>query len=196
MRRSTPLVLVLLALLLPPGAIPAQETEAPGQPPPVPEEVTGMVAVPLPFTRMTGRVLQKDGVTPVRDAEVRLTSLLDGTLHTTRSRKDGRYRVDLPLGRYRLSIERRMEVFTSPSHYIIPWGTPVAMDFLLLPDFEEGAKPAAPSARDLPAPVAEAERVVGSIVDMAPAARPRRSWRWAETLGFLGTALAVAIAAD
>jgi hypothetical protein len=191
MRRSAPLTLVLLALGLLPPLPAAQDAPAPPT-----EVVSGLEAVPAPTTRLTGRVLQKDGLTPVRDAELRLTNLLDGTLHTARSRKDGRYRVELPLGTYGLSIERRMEVFTSPSHYVIPWGTPVAMDFLLLPDFEEEAPPGAPTMRNLPVPVPDKERVVGSIVDMAPSARARRSWRWAETLGFLGTALVIAVAAD
>lgn len=206
-----------LALLIPPSAAGAQPPAAPvphpaaaptqpppraeqaadpGEPAPEAEADSGMVAVPVPSTRLSGRVLQKDGVAGVRDVELRLTNLLDGTLHTTRSDGEGRYRIALPLGRYSLAIERRMEVYASPSHYTIPWGTPVAMDFLLLPDFEEGDRPTAPSAHALPSPRPEKERVVGTIVDMAPSARAPKRWRWSETLGFVGAALAVAIASN
>jgi len=181
--------ILLTALLLPSPA--RAEKGAPAA-----EVVSELQAVPVPAVRMAGRVLEKDGVTTVREAELRLTNLLDGSLSRTRTGKDGRYRLDLPLGRYSLAIERRMEVFASPSRYTVPWGSPLAMDFLLLPDFETGGPAASPMARDLPDPRPDKERVIGSIVDMASTSRAHKPWRWTETLAFLGTAIAVAIAGN
>lgn len=190
MKPTRAFVMMVLSVLLMPSPARPQEGAL------VTDVVSGMQAVPVPAVRMSGRVLEKDGVTPVREAELRLTNMLDGSLSTARSRKDGRYRLELPLGRYSLAIERRMEVFASPSRYTVPFGAPLTMDFLLLPDFETAGAAAPKTARDLPDPRPEQERVVGSVVDMAPTAKARKPWHWAETLGFLGTAIAVAIAGN
>ncbi|MGH9868942.1 MAG: carboxypeptidase-like regulatory domain-containing protein [Candidatus Polarisedimenticolia bacterium] len=189
MRSRGPAILAFILLIT---TVPAFAKQRAGKP----ETVKGLVAIPAPHTRMVGAVLQKDGVTPVRGAQLRLTNLLDGEVSTISSDEDGSYDVPVLIGRYSLSIERRMEIYDSPSHYLIPARGPVTMNFLLLPDFESNGSPAPFSAHDLPAPRPEAERVVGSIVDMVPQATKDRTWRWRETLAFVGAALVVGFAAN
>lgn len=185
---------VLVAALLPAlaGVAPARAAGA---------QAEEWVAVPAPRVVMTGTVLMKDGVTPVR-SELLLTGLHDGETYRAGAGRKGRYKVKVPIGQYRLQIRKGMELYTSPSVYRLPAGQALGMDFLILPDFEKdnGEAAAAPfSSKGLPAPRVEQPRPMGTVVDLAPEAgrrRAKRSWRWAETLGFLGTVLAVGLAAN
>jgi len=157
--------------------------------------VMDVVAVPPPVTVLTGHVMQKDGITPVTGAEVVLTGLLDDTPLKTRSGRSGRYRLRLPAGQYRLQIHRQMEIYKAPSLFRVPAGEPSEIDLLLLPDFEKPTGASSPLAAG-PDPTPESPQVVGSVVDMVRAHAARRWNRWAEVLGFLGSLLAVAAAAD
>jgi hypothetical protein len=188
-------VILVIAPCLPFDAHARQEA-APPEPAAAPQTAEGIVAVPAPLVRLSGHVLMKDGVTPVEGAELRLTSLWDGETALARSDDKGRYEVDLVIGRYKLQIENRMAVYDSPSRYAVPRGDPLTMDFLLLPDFEKEGAPAPAGSRRLPDPRRESERVVGSIVDMVPAPEGKRGWRWAETLAFVGSFLAIAVVAN
>lgn len=168
------------------------------------EDRAAMVAVVPPTTVIKGRVLMKDGVTPVRGARVVMTGRVDGEARSARTDGRGRFKVRMPAGEYRLEISERMEVYRGSDVYRVPALGRMEIDFLLLPDYE----PAPPSRRAEPAdgrlptrrgpdPRAETPVVVGTVVDILHAPGERvRSRRWAELLGFLGSILAVAIATD
>ncbi|MFQ5845106.1 MAG: carboxypeptidase-like regulatory domain-containing protein [Planctomycetota bacterium] len=188
MRRTVLLTCLLVAL----GAPCARAAQAASE----------LEAVPAPRALLAGRVLLKDGVTPVRGADLVLTGEGDGSAHRTRSGRSGRYRVRLPAGRYTLRIQRRLEIFTSPSLYQLPAGGRLEVDFLLLPDFEpeqggpeDGTAAEPPAGSRGPAPRLESARVVGSVVDMIRSSGKKRTGRWGEALGFIGSILAVALAA-
>src|SRR5262245_10131126 len=75
------------------------------------ETISQMMAVPPPLIPMSGIVLMKDGITPVRDAELQFTGLLDGETRTTRSDQEGRFDFKLPIGQYNLKIQNRMDLY-------------------------------------------------------------------------------------
>jgi len=165
---------------------------------------TDVIAVEPPRAALTGRVLQKDGVTPVPGARLELESVLDGQVYSDRSSRSGRYKTKLTVGQYRLRITRLHEIYVSPSLYRVPAGGTVEVDFLLLRDFEPSPDDPPPSAdatgpagaNGLPGPPRE-PAVVGSVVDMVRSSEPeRRVGRWIEVLGFLGSLLAVGLAAN
>jgi hypothetical protein len=154
-------------------------------------------AVEPPRSLMAGRVYLKDGVTAVPRVELSLTSSLDGSVRKARAGRRGRFEVSLPIGQYSLRISRGLEVFESPSVYHVSGGHRMQIDFLLVPDFEKSddQRPLI-ATRAGPDPRAAAPVVVGSVVDMVHSTAPRRQRRWLEALGFLGSVLAIAIAAQ
>jgi len=161
------------------------------------ESVPELEAVVPPRSVMAGQVYLKDGVTTVPRVELALTSSLDGEVHKTRAGRRGRFELSLPIGQYSLRISRGLELFESPSVYHVFGGRRMEIDFLLVPDFEKRGDQRPPIAeRAGPDPRPAAPVVVGSVVDMVRSTELRRRARWMEALGFLGSVLAVAIAAQ
>ena len=230
-------MLALLAMLPTGGGALAQTETPPSQPaapvtpsapaPPAPHAADSsttadVVAIPPPVTVMVGRVMMKDGVTPVAGAEVRMTGAVDGEPRVAQSNRAGRFKLRLPAGGYRMQITRRMEIYKAAAVFRVPSGGRLDIDLLLLPDFEKspgtpaGVPTGAPAAAHAPAqssarapeqteapkvssgpdPQPTSPSVVGSIVDMIHPHSNRRWSRWAEVLGFIGSLLAVAIVAD
>ena len=183
--------------------------QAPAPAPAKPSSAPGLVAIVPPLTALDGRVLAKDGVTPVAQAEVRLTGAVDHEPRVARSDRAGRFKVRLPAGRYTLTITRGMEIYEARSVYTVPAGGRVDIDFLLLPDFEKADGPSAkrpaitrrpantqgPAIMRGPEPRPETPVVVGSVVDIMRSHTKRRVGRWGEALGFVASLLAVALAA-
>ena len=161
-------------------------------------QATDRVAVPIPTVLVSGRVLMKDGVTPVKDAELVFTGMVDEERRVARSQRSGKYKIGLPLGQHALQIDHRMEIYRSPSTYRIVVGKGLEIDFLLVPDFEESENgvPEPATRRRGPDPLPEAPIAKGTVVDMVQSSGDggRRGWR--ELLGFLGGILAVAVASD
>lgn len=191
-----PAPFILVGVLLCTTAGWAQQAEGAGAT--EPEIVAGFEAVEPPTSVMTGRVLMKDGVTPVSRAEVVLTAELDGRTFTARSGRRGDYKVTLPIGQYRLRIGRRMELFESTSTYQVSAGARLNIDLLLLPNFEKPAAQGSLSAGASRGPDAQPEApvVVGTVVDLVRRSDGRLSRRWVEALAFIGSVLAVAVAAQ
>src|SRR5262245_45459103 len=163
-----------------------------------PAMAPGVVAVVPPETVVAGRVVMKDGVTPISGAELQMTGDVDDTLHASRSDRSGRFKIRLPAGRYQLRIVRQREIYKAPSVYRVPAGGRVDIDFLLLRDFEP-AGPADPPGDPPPSigrgpdPLAQ-PAIVGSVVDMVHSSTRHPISRWAEALGFLGSLLVVGLA--
>ncbi len=155
-------------------------------------------AVEPPSVILKGRVLRKDGVIPVERAQLVLTNRLDGSVHTIVSGRRGRYKISLPVGQYSLAIsEKRMERYESPSVYRVLGAKRIAIDFLLLRDYDKTEKSGDLHAgARLPEPLPEEMTVVGTVVDMIHVPEQRGRMGWRETLGFIGSVLAVALAAD
>jgi len=155
------------------------------------------VAVPPPTGLMAGRVYLKDGITGVPGADLSFSSPVYGSVVKIRTGRDGRFKVRLAVGAYTLTIARRLDIYESSSTYIVPSRGRVRVDFLLLPDVERAPPP--PPARasgDIgPDPRRTEPAVVGTVIDMMTS--PDRAWsrRWKEALGFLGSVLAVGLAA-
>ncbi len=174
-----------------------------------------IIGVVPPTGRITGRVLGKDGVTMLGGAELILDHDVFGSEHRVVTDASGTFDIVLPFGQYELAIQRRHEIFESPTSYCVARLGTLPVDFILLRDFEEqpadaptgkgsaaggdvsrqdGAAMDAGAERWLPEPHRQPE-VVGSVVDLvspqqdAPAARSRRNG--AESLGFLGSILAI-----
>ena len=178
--------------------------EGQGQAAEQPQTRADIVAVVSPMVRLRGRVLQKDGVTPVYNAAMVLSSKLDGSEHRVVSDTDGMFEIKLPVGQYTLRISRWKEIYESPSVYSIPAVKRLDVDFLLLRHFEpeaapdkEGEQNEAIAERYLPGPKTQPE-VVGTIIDVvkqSTAAGGKRR-RWGEVLGFVGGLLLVGIAAS
>jgi hypothetical protein len=177
---------------------------APGQassPTPAPAPV--LVAVVPPLTALDGRVLMKDGVTPVSRAEVRLIGAVDHEPRVTLSDRAGRFKIRLPAGRHKLTITRGMEIYEARSVYTVPAGGRIGIDFLLLPDFEKPDGHAAPPKAEQPSAITQGPDprpdnpvVVGSVVDIVRSHTKRRIGHWGEALGFVASLLAVALAAN
>ncbi|HZI94930.1 MAG TPA: carboxypeptidase-like regulatory domain-containing protein [Patescibacteria group bacterium] len=185
---------LLLSTTLTQAAEPATDKQSSGP---------ALIAIVPPLTALDGRVLTKDGVTPVSRAEVRLIGAVDHEPRLAFSDRAGRFKVRLPAGRYTLTITRGMEIYEARSVYTVPAGGRVGIDFLLLPDFEKPGGPAAspPAAQDPaiirgPDPRPDAPVVVGSVVDIMRTHTKRRLGRWGEALGFIASLLAVALAAN
>lgn len=164
------------------------------------EVATEVIAIEAPKITLAGRVLEKDGVTPVPGAEVSLTSRLDGEEHRQRAGRNGRFRARVPAGEYDLKIQKRLDIFTATSTYMLRGGERIRIDFLLLPDFEApsraGSPPPGPAQRRRgPDERRTAAAVVGTVVDITREQDRPRAGRWFETLGFIGSVLAVALAA-
>lgn len=145
---------------------------------------------------LAGRVLMKDGVTPVRQAELVLTDANGEARFRDRTARGGRYKVRLPVGTYRLQIVRGSDVYTSPSVFRISDGVRNQIDFLIVRDFENAASPNDPTRSikrgpDPPTGLME----VGTVVDVVHEKSASRWRRWAETLGFIGSLLLVSLAA-
>jgi len=162
-----------------------------------------LVAVVPPLTALDGRVLMKDGVTPVSRAEVRLIGAVDHEPRVAQSDRAGRFKVRLPAGRYKLTIIRGMEIYEARSVYTVPAGGRVGIDFLLLPDFEKPGGQAAPPKAEQPSAITQGPDprpdypvVVGSVVDIMRSHTKRRIGHWGEALGFVASLLAVALAAN
>ena len=154
------------------------------------------------FRSIAGRVLLKDGVTPVAGADLLLTESGGQTQFQGSSSRSGRYKVRLPVGSYNLRIVQGADYFTSPAVYRVSAGVRNQIDFLVIPDFEKPAgadvkaSDAATHAEKRgpdPAPAGLTE--VGTIVDMVHEQSSSRWHRWAETLGFIGSLLLVSLAA-
>jgi hypothetical protein len=157
-----------------------------------------MIAVVPRETLLAGRVLLKDGVTPVSGAEVSMQGVVEDAPRLARSDRAGGFQLKLPAGRYALRIARRMEIYEARTVYRVPAAGRVEIDFLLLPDFEKGpGEPARrPSVSSGPDPRPSGPAVVGSVVDMMRSKRPHHSMGpWAERLGYIASFLAVALAA-
>ena len=103
----------VLVLLAAPAALPSSAA---------PQTASDFVGVVPPTTVLAGRVLMKDGVTPVRSANVLLTGALDDAAHRARSDRAGRFRIKVPAGQYALQIERQMEIYEARSTYRVPAG--------------------------------------------------------------------------
>jgi len=191
--RTTRIVFSLtLALGVASPPTPAQEPRA--------EKKTAYMAIPLSDTLIVGRVLAKDGLTAVRDAEVSMARASDTEAKRALTDRRGRFRLRLPAGGYQLQISRRMQVFKAPAVYQVPAVGSVEIDFLLLPDFEteasaDGVTAPRTAARG-PDPRPEAPAVVGSVVDMIHPAESKGWPRWRSALGFFGAFFVVALAAD
>ena len=146
---------------------------------------------------LSGRVLLKDGITPFAGAALTLTEAADGAQFQEKAARSGRYKIHLPVGNYTLRLARGTDIYTSSSVYRVSAGVRNQIDFLVVPDFEnppESREPAH-SARRGPdiAPAGPAE--AGTIVDVVHEHATSRWRRWAETLGFIGSLLFVALAA-
>lgn len=162
-----------------------------------------VIAVPAPMGRVKGRVLEKDGVTPVSRADLLFTGIHTGLEHHGFAHNSGRFSLELPLGEYSLKIRRRFEIYESPSVYKIPPYAQIPIDFLLLRNFEpagsaesrvDGVVPG-PGPGPGPDPRRDSAEVVGSVVDMpAPVEGSHRHHHWAEVLGFIGSLIAVVLA--
>jgi len=190
----SPAFIALAAAVLVLCATPAIAQSGPEEAPRFAAEV---MAVPPPTGMMTGRVLMKDGLTGVMGAVVSFTSPVYGTVERVTTGRDGKFRARLPVGPYTLSIARRLDVYESATEYRVPGGERVEIDFLLLRDVERVPEPpAARSGRDVgPDPRRTEPQVVGTVIDMVRPADRALGRRWAEALGFLGSVLAVALAA-
>ena len=173
-----------------------------------------IIGVVPPTGRIAGRVLSKDGVTILSGAELILDHNVFGSQHRVVTDSSGNFDIELPIGQYELAIQRRDEIFESPSSYSVARRGTLPVDFILLRDFEE--QPADPPTgkgstsggdvsrqdgavaedRWLPEPHRQPE-VVGSVVDLVAPNEdgPERSRRknGAETAGFLGSILAILI---
>jgi len=174
-----------------------------------------IIGVVPPTGRIAGRVLSKDGVTILSGAELILDHNVFGSQHRVVTDSSGTFDIELPIGQYELAIQRRDEIFESPSSYSVARRGTLPVDFILLRDFEE--QPAEPPTgkgstsggdvsrqdgaalaedRWLPEPHRQPE-VVGSVVDLVAPNQdgPERSRRknGAETVGFLGSILAILI---
>ena len=172
-----------------------------------------IIGVVPPTGRIAGRVLSKDGVTMLSGAELILDHSVFGSQHRVVTDSSGNFEIELPIGQYELAIQRRDEIFESPSSYSVARRGTLPVDFILLRDFEE--QPADPPTgkestsggdvsrqndatlaedRWLPEPHRQPE-VVGSVVDLVAPNQddPERSRRknGAETAGFLGSILAI-----
>jgi hypothetical protein len=151
-----------------------------------------------PAAALTGRVLLKDGVTPVAGAELLLSGPDEGEQHVARTNRRGRFKLRLPVGEYLLRIARGTDLYRAPSSYRVSPGVRNEIDFLLLPDFESekdvGPEPFSPRRRPDPHSTAPVE--VGTVVDVVHAANGGWARRWAGFLGFVGSLIAVALAAD
>lgn len=189
----TTLAVLLTALLLPRSmvAIPASELEIESDH----EVASELEAIEAPRIVIKGRVVRKDGITGVERANLRMTSSTHGIVETARSGRGGKFKIRVPAGEYRLVISRSSEIYESPSAYRIVPGGNLSIDFLLLRDFEEGPARSAPPIGSGPAPRRE-PAVVGSVVDVIRETSGSRKNRWREALAFLGSLLAVAVAAD
>lgn len=189
----TALAVLLSAALLPGSvvAIPAAELEIK----PDREVVSELEAIEAPRIVIKGRVLRRDGITGVERATVRMTSTIHGIVETARSGRGGKFKIRVPAGEYELVISRSSEIYESPSTYRIVPGRDLAIDFLLLRDFEGVPARSAPPIGSGPAPRRE-PAVVGSVVDVMRETSGNRKHRWREALAFLGSLLAVAVAAD
>jgi hypothetical protein len=175
-----------------------------------------IIGVVPPTGRITGRVLAKDGVTMLGGAELTLDHGVFGSQHRVVTDASGAFDIELPIGRYALTIQRRHEIYESPTSYSVAGHGTLPIDFILLRDFEE-EPPVAPDkkgslaggdvsrqdgaaiddgpARWLPEPSREPE-VVGSVVDLVSPtqdASSRSRKNGAETMGFLGSILAILI---
>jgi len=172
-----------------------------------------VIGVVPPTGRIAGHVLSKDGVTMLSGAELILDHSVFGSQHRVVSDSSGSFDIELPIGQYELTIQRKDEIFESPSSYSVARRGTLPVDFILLRDFED--QPADPptgkgstsggdvSRQDgatlaedqwLPEPHRQPE-VVGSVVDLVAPNQdePERSRRknGAETVGFLGSILAI-----
>lgn len=176
-----------------------------------------IIGVVPPLGRITGRVLGKDGITMLGNAELVLDHQVFGSEHRIVTDSSGTFDMELPIGQYDLMIQRRQEIYESPTTYSIARRGTLPIDFILLRDFEEEPAPA-PTGKGstaggdvsrqngvavdeadkwLPDPRREPE-VVGSVVDLVSPAQEEASGRsrkhGAETAGFLGALLAILIA--
>lgn len=176
-----------------------------------------IIGIVPPLGRITGHVLGKDGISMLGGAELVLDHQVFGSEHRIVTGPSGEFDIELPIGQYDLTIQRRHEIYESPTTYSIARRGILPVDFILLRDFEE--EPALPPTgkgsaaggdvsrqngvavdeadRWLPDPRREPE-VVGSVVDLVSPAQEEASGRsrkhGAETMGFLGALLAVLIA--
>ena len=162
------------------------------------EPVSAVAETVLPqMAVLSGRVLLKDGVTPVQGAGLVLTGVAEDAQFQEKSGRGGRYKIHLPVGNYRLQIVRGMDVYTSPSVYRVSAGVRNQIDFMIIPDFEKspGSDQPDKSAKRGPDPAPAGPVEVGTIVDAVHEHAAGRWRRWAETLGFIGSVLFVALAA-
>ena len=152
---------------------------------------------PTQMAVLTGRVLLKDGVTPVSGAGLVLTEAAGDARFQEKAGRGGRYKIRLPVGNYTLRIARGMDLYTSPSVYRVSAGLRNEIDFLVIPDFEEPTDSRDPNnpARRGPDPARAGPLEVGTIADVVHEHSAGRWRRWAETLGFIGSLLFVALAA-
>lgn len=191
--------------------VPAPSGDAPAI---VRKDIIGIVP---PLGRITGHVLGKDGITMLGGAELVLDHQVFGSEHRIMTDASGGFDIELPIGQYDLTIQRRHEIYESPTTYSIAGRRILPVDFILLRDFEEQPAPAPTGKgstaggdvskqngvavdetdRWLPDPRREPE-VVGSVVDLVSpdqeeaSGHPRK--HGTETMGFLGALLVVLIA--
>lgn len=146
---------------------------------------------------LSGRVLLKDGVTPLPGAGLVLAGAAGGAQFQEKSTRGGRYKIRLPVGNYSLRIIRGTDIYTSPSVYRVSAGVRNEIDFLVIPDFEKprGSEDPNSSARRGPDPARAGPAEVGTIVDVVHEHAAGRWRRWSETLGFIGSLIFVALAA-
>jgi hypothetical protein len=134
----------------------------------------------------------------VAGAELLLSGPEEGDQHVGRTNRRGRFKLRLPAGEYLLRIARGKDLYRAPSSYRVSAGVRNEIDFLLLPDFESrrdgGPEPF--SLRRGPDPHATVPVEVGTVVDVVHAANGGWLRRWAGVLGFVGSLIAVTIAAD
>ena len=146
---------------------------------------------------LSGRVLLKDGITPLAGAGLVLTEAAGDARFQEKAGRGGHYKIRLPVGTYTLRITRGTDLYTSPSVYRVSAGVRNQIDFLVIPDFETppGSEEPNNSARRGPDPARAGPAEVGTIVDVVHEHAAGRWRRWAETLGFIGSLLFVALAA-
>lgn len=170
------------------------DTEGGGGPPEVRKDVVAVVA---PTGTLEGRVLEKDGITPLPGVELSLRSVSSGMQYGSSAARGGRFKMRVPIGVYSLRIRRGNEIYESPSVYSISAGSRLDIDFLLLRYFEPADPPADGVVPRNPDAGTEASAVVGSVVDMlVPEKKLHRGHHWGEWLGLIGSILAVALASQ